>query len=282
MSILDDVFGFFVEESVEHLTVLEEGLLGLEKDPASGEGVIEPLFRAAHTLKGSANLVNVTEVGAIAHRLEDILEEIRDGHSLPTKSRVSAMLFALDQIRELVHLRKQGAAAPENMVTEALSRLAQADNPDLVEEQDVAETGAMAAEVIPASVEVNHDYAGQERREPARRFEEAGVVRVGMDKIEALMGLVGEFTIAKNHLMNRLPELEEMRTEVDFAGKRLLKEVAGFSERYDYTLPMQNSLSQDDSFQELEFDRYDELNLFSRKLSEITNDIEEAIKEVCS
>ena len=81
MSIMDDVFGFFVEEANDHLRILEEGLLQLEKNPELVEELIESLFRAAHTLKGSANLVNVTDVGVVAHRLEDLLEGIRDGET---------------------------------------------------------------------------------------------------------------------------------------------------------------------------------------------------------
>lgn len=294
MSIIDSVFGFFVEEAEEHLGVLEEGLLRLEKDPSCTDEIIEPLFRSAHTLKGSANLVNVTDVGSIAHRLEDLLEAIRDGEEVLTRGRVDAMLYALDQMRELIHLRKSGEEAPEELVADALLRLEQAeadvaaDEPDTVSEEagvgaddepetDIAEE---AGEAIDLSDEHPGSYVGTERRKPSRRMEEAGVVRVGMDRIESLMGLVGEFTVTKNHLLDRLPVLERMKGEIDFAGKRLLKEVSGFSERYDYTLPAQNAASGDDAFDELEFDRYDELNLFSRKLREITDDIEEALKEM--
>ncbi len=277
MSILDNIFGFFVEEAAEHLGTLEEGLLQLEKDPSSADELIEPLFRAAHTLKGSANLVNVTDVGSVAHRLEDLLEAIREGEQTLSRPRVDAMLFALDQMRELIHLRKAGEEAPADLVTEALSRMAAAEAEDVVEQSGGAEEPTASVEDPEESAE---SYVGSERRNPSRRVEEAGVVRVGMDKIESLMGLVGEFTITKNHLVDRLPVLERMKGEVDFAGQRLLKEVTGFSERYDYTLPAQNSADNDDTFDELEFDRYDELNLFSRKLREITADIEEALKEM--
>ena len=299
MSIIDSVFSFFVEEAEEHLGILEEGLLTLEKDSSLAADLIEPLFRSAHTLKGSANLVNVTNVGSIAHRLEDLLESIRDGEVIMTRGRADAMLFALDQMRELIHLRKSGEEAPEELVTEALSRMAQAEIQaadeeaaaiaDEAQEESSEETSdellaeASEAEESESVDEVDEEdpksYVGSERRKPTRRIEE-GVVRVGMDKIESLMGLVGEFTVTKNHLLDRLPVLERMKGEVEFAGQRLLKEVTGFSERYDYTMPAQNAASGDDAFDELEFDRYDELNLFSRKLREITDDIEEALKEM--
>lgn len=280
MNIIDSVFGFFVEEAEEHLAVLEEGLLQLEKDSSLLEELIEPLFRSAHTLKGSANLVNVTNVGAVAHRLEDLLEAIRDGEEVLSRSRADAMLFALDQMREMIHLRKSGAEASDDLVTEALARMAAADAQDVATEIDDATPVEADDSSVEQETEAIRSYVGSERRNPSRRLEEAGVVRVSMDKIESLMGLVGEFTITKNHLLDRLPVLERMKGEIGFAGQRLLKEVSGFSERYDYTLPARNALENNDSFDELEFDRYDELNLFSRKLREITDDIEEALKEM--
>ncbi len=282
MSIIDNVFGFFVEEATDHLQTLEEGLLQLERDPSRAESQIEPLFRAAHTLKGSANLVNVTDVGTVAHRLEDLLEEIRDAEKRPTKLRIDAMLFALDQIREMIHCRKHGQNPPENLLTETLSQLALAGQKSAEDKVPLQTNQAIAVESPESQQEEEEDeqYVGAERRSPGRRVDEAGVVRVGLDKIEALMGLVGQFTVTKNHLLNRLPVLEQMRSEIDFAGQRLLKEVTGFSEQYDYTLPQQSSFKKDDPFDELEFDRYDELNLFSRKLREITHDVEEALKEM--
>jgi chemosensory pili system protein ChpA (sensor histidine kinase/response regulator) len=294
MGILDNVFEFFVEEAAEHLGILEDGLLQLEKDASLAGELIEPLFRSAHTLKGSANLVNVTDVGSIAHRLEDLLEAIRDGDEALSSARVDAMLFALDQMRELIHLRKSGEEADDALVTEALSRMAEASvaQEEVTITPPAAEAAEELAEAANESVESDpaeeaetepasdaETYVGSERRKPTRRIEE-GVVRVSIDKIESLMGLVGEFTVTKNHLLDRLPVLEKMKAEIEFAGQRLLKEVTGFSERYDYTMPAQNADSGDAAFDELEFDRYDELNLFSRKLREITDDIEEALKEM--
>lgn len=275
MSIIDSVFGFFVEEAQEHLGTLEEGLLQLEKNPELLGDLIEPLFRAAHTLKGSANLVNVTNVGMIAHRLEDLLESIRDGKSQLSKNRVDGMLFALDQMRELIHIRKSGETAPDGLVDNALAGMAVADS-----EEEPAQSLDLDNQSPEDDSSKATSYVGAERREPSRRGEEAGVVRVSMDKIESLMGLVGEFTVTKNHLLDRLPVLDRMKGEIDFSGKRLLKEVTGFSELHDYTLPAQKNNNDENAFDELEFDRYDELNLFSRKLREITNDIEVALKEV--
>lgn len=284
MSVIDSVFSFFVEEAEEHLGNLENGLLVLEKNPSATEDQIDPLFRAAHTLKGSANLVNVNEVGTVAHRLEDLLESVRDGESALTKERVNAMLFALDQMREMIRVRKTSGEIPEEMVSETLSAIA--DRGEIQSQDRGPEPSPETFEAETTSLQIKQAAESEaldlERRSEGRRVEEAGVVRVGMEKIEILMRLVGEFTVNKNHLLNRLPVMEKLKKEVDFAGTRLLKEVNGFAERYDYTLPAQQHQGVDDAFNELEFDRYDELNLFSRKLREITNDIEEGLSELTS
>lgn len=282
MSILDNIFGFFVEEASEHLQVLEEGLLRLEKNPAAAVEVIEPLFRAAHTLKGSANLMKVTDVGVIAHRIEDLFEEILAGTVKLQPVQIDALLFALDQIRELIEFRKRGEQAPDELVTVTLSRLAgatQQPGVELASHASAAEPSAVLPTAQQAAAELPAPIA-YDRRNQGRRQEDAGVVRVAVEKIESLMGLVGEFTVTKNHLLARLPVMEKMRGEVAFAGKRLLKEVTGFAEQYDYSMPVQSALPETDFFDELEFDRYDELNLFSRKLREITNDIDAALHEI--
>ena len=70
---------FFFEEADEHFTALEMGLLRIEQSPEAVAEVIDEMFRAAHTLKGSAGLVKLTTISQIGHRLEDCMEAIRDG-----------------------------------------------------------------------------------------------------------------------------------------------------------------------------------------------------------
>ncbi|MBW6509430.1 MAG: response regulator [Desulfuromonadales bacterium] len=282
MSVIDQVFGFFLEEAQDHLGILESGLLALENDPAVVSTWIDQMFRAAHSLKGSANLVKVTDVGSIAHCMEDLLEKVRDGNLELNRPHIDAMLFALDSMQEIINRRKDKLDLPPDLVSTTLSRLAAAD----IAEPPAPTTGpdhhSKLEEPIPAADRraEGESYWGIERREWPRRGEKDGVVRVGMDKIDALVDLVGEFTVTKNHLMNRVPVLEALHNEISLAGQRLIKEVTEFSERYDYTMPTSGNTVAAAGFTELEFDRYDDLNLFSRKMREITNDMEEALREM--
>lgn len=285
--LLDSVFSFFVEESVEHLGVLEAGLLEMEKvGSAEGEDM-EPLFRAAHTLKGSANLIKLKSVGQISHRIEDLFESVRDGKLEVNPLHIDALLFALDKIRELIRLKADGQKEPFDAVSLAIKRL---DDATKVEKKSARSKKQLAAPVATNQKPKKNEganpvsYTGSERRGLGRRVEESTAgVRVGAEKIEDLMGLIGEVTVVKNHLIDQFQQVERMRQEIEFVGQRLLREVTQFADRYDYTLPAQAELHTQPEvgdFEELEFDRYDDLNLFSRKLRELTNDVGEGMREL--
>ncbi len=286
----DSVFSFFVEEAAEHIIVLEAGLLEMETHGSASSEDMESLFRAAHTLKGSASLVKVTSVATIAHRMEDLFEAVRDGTLHVNPLQIDALLFSLDQIQDLIRHRVEGLEEPSDAVERALQRLDSAENckGEMPETQESPRREGLALKE--ALLETNDDpdnpdqpgFIGSERRGLGRRVEETTAgIRVGAEKIEALMGLVGEVTVIKNHLIDQFSQVERMREEIEFVGQRLLREVTQFSDRYDYTLPTQAELQNQTEigdFQELEFDRYDDLNLFSRKLREITNDVGEGLR----
>ncbi len=276
---------FFFEEADEHFTTLEMGLLRIEQSPSAVAEVIDEMFRAAHTLKGSAGLVKLTTISQIGHRLEDCMEAIRDGKVTVSRQRIDFMLFALDRIRELTRLAMAGEAEPEGVLPQVDSLLAAIEQAPKAEA--AAEEQAKAPVPTPSVEErraVQPGFAGLERRtvpreEPAGGAP-AGVIRLGTDKLETMMNLLGEITVAKTHLVNQLTVMQRMKEEIEFAGHRLLREVGSFADRYAYAMPERiapsDSLVHD--FEELEFDRYDELNLFSRKLQEITSDIGEGLR----
>src|SRR5260221_8663489 len=75
----------FQVEAAEHLQTIESGLLKLEKAGASAEHpqAIETVYRAAHSLKGAARAVNLSEVESLCQSLEDLFAAWRRGESLP-------------------------------------------------------------------------------------------------------------------------------------------------------------------------------------------------------
>src|SRR6202158_3140629 len=72
----DEILEFFQPEAEEHLQVVRDCLISLEGNNNPEE--INKLFRAIHTVKGSAAQVGLKRLGAIAHRVEDLIGRLRD------------------------------------------------------------------------------------------------------------------------------------------------------------------------------------------------------------
>ena len=82
----DELMSIFLEESTENLQSMEEALLELEKLPYDNE-LLNVVFRAIHTIKGGAGLMGLELISNLAHRLENILDEIRQYDSgLPAEA----------------------------------------------------------------------------------------------------------------------------------------------------------------------------------------------------
>ncbi|WP_339524500.1 chemotaxis protein CheA [Pseudomonas sp. EA_35y_Pfl2_R111] len=93
----------FIEEARDLTKQAEEYLLQLDQQPEDQEA-INGLFRAMHTLKGSAGLFSLTPLVSFTHHLENLLMAVRDGQRSLTPELISVMLRCLDEIASMVEL----------------------------------------------------------------------------------------------------------------------------------------------------------------------------------
>ena len=68
----------FLEEGREQLLLLESNILAMERGDHSQE-ILQVIFRAAHTLKGSSRAMGFLAVGDLTHEMENILDDLRHG-----------------------------------------------------------------------------------------------------------------------------------------------------------------------------------------------------------
>ena len=66
----------FRQEARELLEQLEQGLLDLEQNPANAE-LVDSIFRALHTIKGSGAMFGFTDVAAFVHEFETAFDRVR-------------------------------------------------------------------------------------------------------------------------------------------------------------------------------------------------------------
>src|SRR5512137_2433691 len=90
---MDDALHTFIAESRELLEQMEEALLKIEQAPDDPD-LIGAIFRAAHTIKGSAGLFGIDHVVAFTHVAESVLDKVRN-HELHIDSDLIALFLAV-------------------------------------------------------------------------------------------------------------------------------------------------------------------------------------------
>lgn len=104
----------FAEEAAKHCDLIEKELLALEAGGFSKE-ILDSVFRAAHTIKGAARMLKLTIVSEVAHRMEDVLELLRDGQISLSIELMDCLLEGVDTIRQLIADVAAGNPLPESL-----------------------------------------------------------------------------------------------------------------------------------------------------------------------
>ena len=101
MNDLDAALAVFIQEAEELLIQMEQGLLLLEETPSDKES-INNVFRAMHTIKGSAGLFGLEHVVAFCHCVETVMDALRKGQRMIDKQIISVLLSCKDFCSELI------------------------------------------------------------------------------------------------------------------------------------------------------------------------------------
>jgi two-component system chemotaxis sensor kinase CheA len=101
----------FVTEAEENIANLENGLLRLERE--GDAALVAELFRYAHTLKGSAGAAGLVEMSQLAHAMENLLDEVRNGKRNVTSELVDTLLECVDVLRAMVLALRDGEKQPD-------------------------------------------------------------------------------------------------------------------------------------------------------------------------
>ncbi|MCK6188073.1 chemotaxis protein CheA [Pseudomonas sp. EYE_354] len=120
---LDQAQQTFIVEARELLQAMEQSLLQLESEPDNSDA-IGAIFRAAHTIKGSAGLFGLEPVVGFTHIVEDVLDRLRDGSVAVDAALIAVLLKSGDHMLELIEVvaNRGEALTPEALEREALLR----------------------------------------------------------------------------------------------------------------------------------------------------------------
>lgn len=98
---MDQALQTYIEESRGLLDEMESILLRLESEPQDEE-TVNAMFRAAHTIKGSAGLFGLDAIVAFTHVVENVLDEVREGTQAVNGELVELLLKCCDHIGLLI------------------------------------------------------------------------------------------------------------------------------------------------------------------------------------
>jgi two-component system chemotaxis sensor kinase CheA len=112
----------FCEEAAEHLETLDSSLVRLEA--GADELLLQQIFRAAHTLKGSSATIGHSRMASLTHAMESTLDAFRQGTAEPSQESIDVLLVALDLLRDLAAEVETGVeSGAEPAIIEARLRL---------------------------------------------------------------------------------------------------------------------------------------------------------------
>ena len=296
--VLSEILEFFQPEAEEHLQIVSDCLLSLEGNNNPEE--INRLFRAIHTVKGSAAQVGLRRLGGIAHRVEDLIGRLRDGEIEPSPSVVDLCLESVDVLRKTLHRGWVDEAQMRTRVDSLLGRIAEyapQEGEEVSSAQSTAETQLAVADLTPQPRAGTKQATSQTVKQSAT----AKSVRIALSRLDRMMNTVGELVINRTKMIGRVDELEKLIETLSFSKERLQGKVSEFQEKYEFNrlrsspmnLPWGSQQTQRmltsaaageanflDEFSELEMDRYDDFNILSRSMTEISADVNEVLSQL--
>lgn len=227
------LFELFRAEAETHAAALSDGLVRLEG--TSDASVVEPLMRAAHSIKGAARVIGLDVAVRLAHAIEDVLVAMQKGREAIQPARIDQLLKGTDLLASLARIEESAVPSWSGENEPALDALVgalraapPASAPAVPLAPEPAPTPTKLQETAVAAPAPPPSPASPASAAPAR----TSSVRVTAEKLDRLLQLAGETMLEarrlgglrdeaielKRELVRLEDELDRLRTEARRAG----------------------------------------------------------------
>lgn len=218
----------FLTESEELLQRMDQDMIALESAPSDAE-ILNRIFRALHTIKGTSGFLGFEAVVRVSHRAEDVLNALRRGEVTLCPRIINGLLAARDQIGKMLEDIRQGGLeeyALEPLLAELQVLQTKADLPlrlgEILVARQVIEPAALADTLreqanspkdvklgdlivekgLATAAEVGNALADQKRLSDSFSKSTASqTMRVDVRKLDELVNLIGELVLERNRLV---------------------------------------------------------------------------------
>lgn len=119
---LSQFHDIFFEESFEGIEIMESELLNLSPGTADKE-IINTIFRAAHSIKGSAGTFGFSEISGFTHKIETVLDKMRNDELGITQQLISVLLSAVDSLNNMLISHREAMPYDTSLVENVSAQL---------------------------------------------------------------------------------------------------------------------------------------------------------------
>ena len=194
----------FVAENLEYVSQAESALLGWEKDPGDQE-LLNTIFRAFHTIKGTASFINLDCIMEMAHSVESVLARVRDGKTAYSAGNADLALKSLDVLKHILTRLKTASPGQPLMLPDqyepVMAALKSLENSD-----QTAPAAASPAALTPLPgfkewlTQKSDITSGDQNGNNGKNSDEPSdsSVRIRIDRLDKLLDMVGELVIAQS------------------------------------------------------------------------------------
>lgn len=222
--IIDD----FLVEADELINSLDNNFVKLESSPGDLD-LLNEIFRAAHTIKGTSSFLGFEQVTTLSHRMEDILNKLRKSEMVVTPEVMDLLLESLDLLKVLLDNVRSGSGEQVNLDA-ILARLSavltsqdsQSSSGGAAGDKDAPEPESAAVEAMqepapeaaqptdtaPQTAEISPDApAAPKSVGTAKKPTTEQTIRVDVERLDTLMNMMGELVLSRNSLMQTVNKL---------------------------------------------------------------------------
>jgi len=249
-----EIVDSFIVETNEILEELDHDLVELE-NKADDEALLNKIFRAFHTIKGTSGFLGLEKLTAVTHRGEDILNKLRKGEARLSSDLMDVILVAFDKIKELIIVIENDknenidVEQTVNFLEKAIKNL-ENNKPiekTVVEEKPILVTEKVEQTYVESEIEeIENEEVLEEKNEendsqknnktskeisvtktPQRKNEDTSI-RVDIERLDELLNIVSELVLGRNQLAQVNSE-----ASLEYEGSKLAHDLAVATKQID-------------------------------------------------
>ncbi len=202
---MKEIIESFIVETREIIEGLDQDLLELERGSTNSD-LLNRIFRAAHTVKGTSGFLGFDQMSELTHKFEEVLNKLRKNELQITPELIDGSFCAFDTMKVLLQKIQSSDMTPINLndvltKLDALSEHQTAKSAQPVADSQEEYTVSKALTDITANLK--SDNQEEETLQPtATKTDRTSdtTIRVDVQRLDNLMNLVGELVLGRNRL----------------------------------------------------------------------------------